>query len=159
MSNSKSNRAAAMFLKVSLPTYRKYAKLYIDNESGKSLYELHKNMSGVGIKKRFPYAYSGKHGVASILRGEQPEYPSRQLKKRIIKEGFKAECCESCGFSERRVNDYTVPLILVWIDGDKTNHLLDNLLLICYNCFYLTQSDLFNRRADRIDFKGYRDEN
>lgn len=158
MRNSKSNRGAARFLKISHPTYKKYAQLYIDEETGKSLYEIHKNKSGVGIARRGYSKYSGKKGLKEILAGKHPEYHGKNLKQRLIKEGYRAECCEECGFDERRITDYTVPLILVWKDGDKTNHLDENLLLICYNCFYLTQSDLFNRRADRTDFKGYRDD-
>ena len=45
------------------------------------------------------------------------------------------ECC-SCGYCTRRVSDYTVPLLLDWIDGDRTNHKRENLRLLCYNCYY-----------------------
>ena len=43
MENTKSNAAAARFLKVSFTTYKKYARMYTDSKSGKTLYELHKN--------------------------------------------------------------------------------------------------------------------
>ena len=38
---TKSNNQAARYLGVHIGTYSKYARLYIDEESGKSLYELH----------------------------------------------------------------------------------------------------------------------
>lgn len=154
MDNSRSNKEAARFLKISLSTYKRYAKMYIDSESGKTLYDLHTNKAGVGIPKNSG-KYSGQKKLKEILEGKHPEYPARGLKRRLIREGYKAECCENCGFEERRITDYTVPLILVWDDGDKTNHKLENLTMMCYNCFYLTQSDLFSRRADQTDFKGY----
>ena len=31
---------------------------------------------------------------------------------------------------------HEVPLLLDWIDGDRTNHMRDNLRLLCYNCYY-----------------------
>lgn len=159
MDNTMSNRAAAKFLKISFPTYKKYAQMYRDAATQKSLYDLHTNQNGIGIlRTRLSSPYAGKKGLADILDGKFPEYPARQLKKRLIKEGFREECCQECNFSERRITDYTVPLILVWLDGDKTNHKNENLKLLCYNCFYLTFSDLFNRKADRTDFKGYRDD-
>lgn len=159
MDNSRSNREAARFLKISYITYKKYAEMYVDADSGKTLFEIHKNPYGAGIPRRHSSRLSGKKGLAAILRGEHPKYSPKRLKHRLIIEGFREECCENCGFEERRVTDYTVPLILVWKDGDKTNHMNENLMLICYNCFYLTQGDLFRRRADRTDFKGYRDDN
>jgi hypothetical protein len=42
-----------------------------------------------------------------------------------------------CGFSERRVTDYKVPLLMNFKDGSKCNYLLDNLELLCYNCYFL----------------------
>ena len=42
MENTNSNVQAGRFLGVSRPTYTKYAKMYIDEETGKSLYELEK---------------------------------------------------------------------------------------------------------------------
>jgi len=51
MENTKSNAEAARFLKISFTTYKKYARLYTDRDTGKTLYELHKNQFGVGITK------------------------------------------------------------------------------------------------------------
>ena len=43
MENSKSCAEAARFLKISYEAFRKYAKLYKDEASGKTLFEIHKN--------------------------------------------------------------------------------------------------------------------
>ena len=57
MENSKSNSEAARFLKVSFTTYKKYAKQYTDSKSGKTLWELHKNQAGKGIRKDVVKSY------------------------------------------------------------------------------------------------------
>ena len=51
MQNTKSNHGAARFLRCSLNHYKKFAKVYIDEATGLSLNELHKNPSGKGIPK------------------------------------------------------------------------------------------------------------
>ena len=43
MKHTKSNTQAARYLNLTIDTYRKYAKLYMDQETGKTLYELHDN--------------------------------------------------------------------------------------------------------------------
>jgi hypothetical protein len=48
---TKSNFAAARYLHVSYPHYKKYAKTYTDSETGKTLFEMHLNQSGKGIPK------------------------------------------------------------------------------------------------------------
>ena len=45
MENTKSNAAAARFLKISFTSYKKYARMYTDRDTGKTLYELHKNLA------------------------------------------------------------------------------------------------------------------
>ncbi len=48
---TQSNLAAARYLHVSYQHYRKFAKIYVDEVTGKSLFELHKNQCGKGIPK------------------------------------------------------------------------------------------------------------
>jgi len=50
MNVTRSNRAAARYLHVTYNTYKKYAKLY-KNEDGITLLEAHKNQEGKGIPK------------------------------------------------------------------------------------------------------------
>lgn len=145
MSKTKSNAEAAAFLGISVPAYKTYAKLYKDPETGLSLYDLHKNQGGKGVKhynaSRW-MKYAGLDGLQRILDGEYPEYTGVNLKARIIKEGVFPEECAYCGFSEKRITDLTCPLLLVWKDGNKRNHKKDNLELVCYNCYYLCYQDL-----------------
>ncbi len=75
MENTKSNAEAARFLKVSFTTYKKYARLYTDRDTGKTLYELHKNQFGVGIPKDVQKATKGIYSIDNILQGKHPNYP------------------------------------------------------------------------------------
>ena len=119
--NTKSNMEAARFLRVSYPTYKKYAKMYKDDDTGQSLFEMHKNQQGIGVAK--PYnVKKGKYSMEDILEGMYPEYPVSNLKKRIITNSILEEKCDNCNFCERRVTDYTIPLLLDHLDGDRTNH-------------------------------------
>ena len=148
MDNTKSNAAAAEFLKVSYTTYKKYSKLYVDRESGKTLFELHKNQFGFGIRKDVQKASRGIYSIDAILEGKWPKYPSWKLRNRLLVLGVFTEECSSCGYSERRVTDDTVPLRLDHIDGDETNHCLDNLQMLCLNCYYQQTGNPYNETKE-----------
>ena len=79
MENTKSCSEAARFLNVSYDTLKKYAKMYVDSVSGKTLFQLHKNQRGKGITKSGP-RMRGKHGLLDILEGKHPEYKGINLK-------------------------------------------------------------------------------
>jgi len=133
MRNTKSNRSAAKFLNVSYNTYKKYASMYV--EDGVSLFEKHKNEKSIGIpkpKKKFVIP------IEDILNGKRHNYTKQKLKTRLFREALKAEECENCGFCERRITDYQIPLLLNCIDGDEDNWQLENLEILCYNCYFLT---------------------
>ena len=61
----------------------------------------------------------------------------------MIEQGYLKEECNSCGFHERRVLDYKVPLIMHFKDGNKQHYNLGNVEMLCYNCYFLTIGDLF----------------
>jgi hypothetical protein len=50
MENSFGNKDAARFLNIDYRTYKKYAKTFIDSETGKTLFEIHSKV-GVGLTK------------------------------------------------------------------------------------------------------------
>lgn len=148
MEHTKSCRTAAEFLNISINTYRKYAKLYIDEETGLDLYELHKNQEGSGIRKYSRPRKTSYYALHDILSGRHPEYSQPRLRKRLVEHSILAEKCSRCGFDERRIVDYAVPLLLDWIDGDSTNHRRDNLQLLCYNCYFLTVNNVAGRKIN-----------
>lgn len=150
MENTDSNAQAASFLSVSYNTYKKYAKSYLDEETGLTLFELHKNQAGIGIHKG-SFRPKGYAKLKEVLAGLHPDYPPQRLRKRVnymIREAILQEKCARCGFEERRILDYSMPLLLDWIDGDSTNHKRDNLQLLCYNCYYLTVDNIIGKRID-----------
>ena len=121
--HTKSNMSAARFLGCSYPHYKQYAKLY-KNEEGQTLFETHLNRQGRGISKHL-YKKKDLTPIHDILEG------------RLIHESLVAEECNSCGFNERRVVDYKVPLILNFSDKNAKNWKLENLEMLCYNCYFL----------------------
>jgi hypothetical protein len=123
----KTEHGAARYLKVSYPTYKKYAKLYGLWDPKPCLRD----------KKNIYSSESGKFPLKKILNGEFPDYPAYAIKDKLIRGNFKDPKCEMCGFSERRVSDGKVPLILNFLDGNEKNHKLDNLKIYCYNCTFL----------------------
>jgi hypothetical protein len=146
MAKTKSNRAAARYLGCSYIHYKKYAKLY-KNEEGKTLFEVHLNRSGKGIPKFL--STNGKHtALVDILEGRVPLYnfTPQKIRDRLIVEGFLEERCHKCDFHEKRVIDNKCPLILNFIDGNKKNYKLSNLELVCYNCYFLYINDVFTEK-------------
>lgn len=64
-----SNHAAARYLNVSFNHWKKFAKLYLDEESGLSLFEVHKNKQGKGIPKFFGAEKKKAAPLLDIIEG------------------------------------------------------------------------------------------
>lgn len=144
MSKTNSNTQAAEFLNVSYPTWRKYARMYLDKETGKTLFELHKNIGQKGIQKRRVGRFKSKEfneardWLEKVLNGEQKAPATWKYKYFLLREGLYQEECMECGFNERRITDYKVPLLLCYKDGNSKNGHRDNIIFVCYNCYFLT---------------------
>ena len=142
---TKSNMSAARFLGISYEHYKRYAKSYIDEETGKTLFDKHLNPMGKGIRKHL----GGKDpDLKQLMDGELfvKSYSLNKYKDRLIQEGYIEEKCNSCGFNEQRVNDYKAPLLVHFKDKNKMNWKIENLELLCYNCFFLYIGDVFNEK-------------
>ena len=146
MKASSSNRAAARVLNVSEPTYKLYATMYVDQETGKTLFELHKNSAGKGIRK---FTKDSREPVLTELLKEGmsvTSYSIDKLKGRLLKEGVIKSECSSCQFCEERITDKKIPLLLNFRDGNKSNWTLENIEMLCYNCYFLFVGDLFSKK-------------
>ena len=147
MKHTQSNLQAARYLNLTIETYRKYAKLYVDKETGKTLYDLHKNMYGKGVKK-----ISWRHELSvaklnEIVSSESYRAVNREkLKGRLIYEGILRMECYKCGYHQKRVIDYKQPLVLSFKDGNKNNWRIENLEMVCYNCYFLYVGNLFTEK-------------
>ena len=133
-SKARSAMEAARLLGVSYNTYKKYAKSY-------GIFEELKNPNGTGIRKGYNIK-RGKYSLDDILKGKYPEYPIWKLKQRLLNNGYMLEKCNECGFEEKRIVDGKVPLVLDFIDGDRKNHLYENLRMLCFNCSFLINGNL-----------------
>ena len=146
VNKTKSNRAAARYLGVSYIHYKKWAQNYDATKEGyPNLFEQHKNQSGKGIPK---FLNGGKKSPAilDIIEGrvDSSHFNAAKIKDKLIAEGLIDECCSNCGFNERRVLDYRVPLLMNFKDGSKKNYKLNNVELLCYNCYFLQVGDIFS---------------
>ena len=147
MAKTKSNRAAARYLNVSYQHYKKWAKNYDATEEGYSnLFEQHKNQAGKGIPKFLPN--TGKTPpLKDLINGIVPmtNFNPDKVKKRLFDEGYLTEECTICGFNERRITDYKIPLLLHFKDKNTKNYRLENIEVLCYNHYFLTVTDIFNQ--------------
>ena len=149
MNKTKSVRAAARYLNVSYIHMKKWMKFY-KNENGITLFEAHKNQSGKGIPKFLSNNGTRKKDPAllDVIEGriDPAHFNPQKIKYRLIEEGYlKEECC-NCGFQERRVTDYKIPLILHFKDNNKQHYRLENMEMLCYNCYFLMIGDVFNNK-------------
>lgn len=153
MKHTQSNMQAARYLNVTIDTYRKYAKLYIDKETGKTLYELHKNGTGKGISRiRWRKEYSLEKLESIVTSDSYRAFDQQKLKARLIYEGILRQECYKCGHNEKRVVDYRQPLILSFKDGNKHNWKLDNVEMLCYNCYFLFVGNLYtDKQVHRLE--------
>jgi hypothetical protein len=139
MKCTQSNMAAARYLGINYLTYKKYAKMYFD-ENGVSLFDLHLNQSGKGVVK--PWMSGGSHNktfpIHGILNNQFPKYPLQKLGQRLIREGVMLPRCALCGCEEFRITDKKYPLILTQKNNDEHDYRIENLEFLCYNCYFLT---------------------
>jgi hypothetical protein len=141
MKYSKSIRGAARYLGCSYQHIKPYFKMYRvdDNDlNSPTLFEVHYNQVGLGITKFLPNLRR-EPNVGNIFKtgmGYESFTPSK-IKTRGIEEGYLKDECYICGCNERRVTDYKTPTLFNFKDGNKSNYLLDNLELLCYNCYFL----------------------
>ena len=84
--------------------------------------------------------------IEIIENGKYSYYQSYKLKNRLVSEGVKKNVCEICGQSSwmgKQLN-----LELHHMDGNRQNHKLSNIRLLCPNCH--SQTDTFRAKNKRI---------
>lgn len=157
-----SNQEAARLLQVDIRTLKKYAKMYIDKETGLDLWQKHiktNKQRRSKVKKKTILKGRYRHTVEEILGGKPVGYDRWTVLRRLLLEGYVKEECSRCGYNERRVTDYCVPLTLGFKDGNKRNFHIDNIEIVCLNCYYhyygheaLTIKDFRSYQAHYSDY-------
>jgi hypothetical protein len=151
MSKTKSVKAAARYLNCSYQHLKPFMKKYVHPETGETLFDMHKNQCGKGIPKFISHNNTFKKREPAILdivegRVDASHFSPEKLKYRMIEAGLIEECCSNCNFNERRVTDYKMPLIMHFKDGNTKHYGLDNVQLLCYNCYFLFYGSIFSER-------------
>ena len=96
------------------------------------------NQAGIGIRKNTPKIPIEK----IVVEGKYPHYQSYKLKQRLLNEHIKINKCDECGIDNW--NDKPLNMELHHIDGNRSNHLLENLAMLCPNCH--SQTDTFRAK-------------
>lgn len=153
MANTRSNKEAARWLGITDVTYKKYAKKHIDEATGKSLFELHKNQAGKGMPKNW-VGGQWKKNLDDMLVENQPINTKKiiRLKELLMKDGRLGYQCATCKFSEKRLTDMKAPLLLNFVNGKRSDWRIENLRWLCYNCYFLFIEDPFsNKMLQRLE--------
>ena len=147
MSKTKSVKAAARYLNCSYHHLKKFMKAYKDEATGLSLFDSHKNQCGKGIPKFISHTPFGRKDPAihDIVNGvvDASHFSPEKLKYRMLEAGILMEECYNCHHSERRVIDGKMPLLMHFKDGNKSHYGLNNVQLLCYNCYFLFVGSIF----------------
>lgn len=128
-SNTMSEAAAK--LKMPFGTFKRYAVKF-------GCYQ--PNQGGKGTSKPRPDNLITP--IQEILEGKHPHYQTYRLKKRLIAESLKENKCDICGLTKWLGKPLNMELH--HIDGNKYNHKIDNLMMICPNCH--SQTDTFRAK-------------
>lgn len=123
--NSDSMSKAASELKIHFNTLKRLAILY-------NCYYPNQGLRG-GRKNSPP-----KIILDDILSGAHPHFQTFKLKNRLLKEKVLINKCGICGIDSW--NDKPLKLELDHIDGNRVNHILSNLRLLCPNCHSQTET-------------------
>lgn len=124
--NSKTMAEASRKLQMHFGTFARYAK---------KLNCWKPNKAGKGLHKKSPV---NKIKTEDIINGLYPDYQTFKLKNRLLQEGYKEYKCECCGLSEW--NGLPIPLELHHKDGNRCNHKIENLQMLCPNCHAQTKT-------------------
>ena len=127
--HTKSNMEAARWMNVCYTTYKKWAKYY-------DVFEQHLNQKGDGIKKGFAVRTVNVEDIVLGKREPPRRWSQSVVKEELIDKGYWQDECSNCGYNEENIATGKTCLGIDFTDGDSKNWLLDNIRLLCSNCYY-----------------------
>ncbi len=122
--NTQSMTQAAKLLGIAYNTFKKYAEQY-------NLFQPAENKG----PHSQPLHFDWNRRANDILSGKHPNYPIQKLQWLLLREGKLPNMCNVCGHDKERI-DNKRPLLIDFLDKDHHNHEIDNLRILCYNCFF-----------------------
>lgn len=159
------NREAANFLRVSYAIWKKHAsQVSSEKYPGESIYEeLRRNNTRVIGLKRVKETRGAKKLISDSIElfrdfSQEPQHPilhsrfyntTQRLLFILITERLKPAECSCCGYSSIRLEDQKHPYRLTFRDSNPLNRSLENIDLVCLNCYFLNFDSTFN--PDKID--------
>ena len=84
------------------------------------------------------YFATNKIPVQDVLDGRHPNMSSYDVRNKLLVEGILKDACMECGWSKKRPGYRFSTCQLHHKNGNKKDHRLDNLELLCPNCHSLT---------------------
>jgi len=132
---SSSMSKAASILNIHFNTLKRLALLY-------NCYKPNQGLKGGN--KNSPV----KTLLQDILDGKHPHFQTYKLKNRLIKVGIIKDTCSICGIDIW--NNKKINLELDHIDGNRFNHILSNLRLLCPNCHSQTDTYRSKNRLKKL---------
>ena len=104
------------------------------------------NQCKKGVKCNEVYGFpKNRIPTEDILAGKYPNIATYKLKLRLIREGYLEDKCSICGWDKKSDGREFTPCELDHINGNPTDHRLENLRIICPNCHSLTETYRFRR--------------
>ena len=126
--HTKSNMAAAKWMNICYTTYKKWAKYY-------GGFEQHLNQKGDCIKKGFAVRTVNVEDVVLGKRQPPRRWSQSVVKEELIDKGYWQHECSNCGYNEENMATGKTCLGIDFKDGNHENFKIDNLRLLCPNCY------------------------
>lgn len=102
------------------------------------------NQGAAGLKKPKEDG-KGKISLSEILEGKHPQYQSNKLRQRLLDSGLKENLCEVCRLPGEWQNK-PLTMHLDHINGNPSDHRLNNLRILCPNCHTQTPTYGYKKR-------------
>jgi hypothetical protein len=165
LASASSIKEAARMANMTYGTLKKYAEKYTDPVTGKTLFDKFKNPSGKGVNRNYDKLVVlkspekiftvGRHATADKIA---------KLKEIVIVKKIVPLLCNKCGYHERRLTDMKPPLLINFKNRNKSDWRIENIELLCYNCYFLYVSDPIKKEVVKkiesyeFDNEMYKDE-